>query len=209
VHTSVGAGPRMAAEARARGVDVTMETCPHYLTRTAYDADLGPTAKISPPLRDKENTEGLWQGLLDGMIDTLGTDHVPFRKTGGDLWSEKPGVVSFAWELPLMLHFGVHQRGLALTQLVRMNSYNPARRFGLLGRKGVLAVGADADLVVVDLDAEKTVKHEGKGTSLYDGWTLRGWPVLTISRGRIVAEDGVADPEQAGGGRCATVPDPR
>jgi dihydroorotase (multifunctional complex type) len=209
VHTSVGAGPRMAAEARTRGVDVTMETCPHYLTRTAYDADLGPTAKISPPLRDKENQQGLWQGLLDGMIDTLGTDHVPFRKTGGDLWSEKPGVVSFAWELPLMLHFGVHQRGLALTQLVRMNSYNPARRFGLLDRKGVLAVGADADLVVVDLDAEKTVKHEGKGTCLYDGWTLRGWPVLTVSRGRIVAEDGVADPEQAGRGRCATVPDPR
>lgn len=207
VHTSVGAGPRMAAEARTRGVDVTMETCPHYLMRTAYDADLDATAKISPPLRDEKNREGLWQGLLNGMIDTLGTDHVPFRKTGGDLWSEKPGVVSFAWELPLMLHFGVHLRGLSLTQLVRMNSYNPARRFGLLPRKGVLAVGADADLVVVDLDAEKTVKHDGKGTSLYDGWTLRGWPVLTVSRGRIVAEDGIADPEQAGGGRCATVPD--
>lgn len=209
VHTSVGAGPSMAARARARGVDVTMETCPHYLTRTAWDADLGATAKISPPLRDSSNLEGLWQGLLAGQIDTLGTDHVPFRKNGGDLWSEKPGVVSFAWELPLMLHFGVHKRGLPLTQLVRMNSYNPARRFGLLPRKGLLAVGADADLVVVDLDAEKTVAHTGKGTSLYDGWTLRGWPVLTISRGRIVAEDGVADPAAAGGGRCATVPDPR
>jgi dihydroorotase (multifunctional complex type) len=207
VHTSVGAGPRMAVEARARGVDVMMETCPHYLTRTAYDEDLDATAKISPPLRDASDLEGLWRGLLAGQIDTLGTDHVPFRKNGGDLWSEKPGVVSFAWELPLMLHFGVHQRGLPLTQLVRMNSYNPARRFGLLPRKGVLAVGADADLVVVDLDAEKTVRHSGKGTSLYDGWTLRGWPVLTISRGRVVAENGVADPGQAGGGRCATVPD--
>ncbi len=142
VHTSVGAGPRMAAEARARGVDVTMETCPHYLTRTAYDPDLGATAKISPPLRDQENQDGLWQGLLAGQIDTLGTDHVPFQKNGGDLWSEKPGVVSFAWELPLMLHFGVHERGLPLTQLVRMNSYNPARRFGLLGRKGVLSPSA-------------------------------------------------------------------
>jgi dihydroorotase-like cyclic amidohydrolase len=72
VHTSVGAGPRLAAEARARGVDVTMETCPHYLTRTAYDEDLSATAKISPPLRDPENLEGLWRGLLGGMIDTLG-----------------------------------------------------------------------------------------------------------------------------------------
>lgn len=209
VHTSVGAGPRLAAEARARGVDITMETCPHYLTRTAYDPDLDATAKISPPLRDRENQDGLWRGLLGGMIDTLGTDHVPFRKTGGDLWSEKPGVVSFSCELPLMLHFGVHQRGLPLSQLVRMNSYNPARRFGLLPRKGVLAVGADADMVVVDLDEERTVQHTGKGTSLYDGWKLRGWPVLTISRGRIVAENGVADPGQAGEGRCATVPDPR
>jgi len=132
---------------------------------------------------------------------------VPFRKNGGDLWSEKPGVVSFAWELPLMLHFGVHERGLPLSRLVRLNSYNPARRFGLLPRKGVLAVGADADLVVVDLDAERTVRHTGKGTSLYDGWTLRGWPVLTVARGRIVAEDGVADESARGAGRCVTVPE--
>lgn len=206
VHTSVGAGPRLAAEARTRGVDVTMETCPHYLTRTAWDADLDATAKISPPLRDSANQEGLWQGLLAGQIDTLGTDHVPFRKNGGDLWSEKPGVVSFAWELPLLLHFGVRERGLPLTQLVRMNSYNPARRFGLLPRKGLIAVGADADLVVVDLDLAKTVQHTGKGTSLYDGWTLRGWPVLTLSRGRIVAQDGEPDPAQAGTGRCVTIP---
>jgi dihydroorotase-like cyclic amidohydrolase len=207
VHTSVGAGPGMVEQARARGVDVTMETCPHYLTRTGYDADLGPTAKISPPLRDKENQEGLWQALLKGTIDTLGTDHVPFQKNGGDIWSEKPGVVSFAWELPLMLHFGHHLRGLPLTSLVRLNSYNPARRFGLLPRKGTIAVGADADLVVVDLDLEQEVDHRGKGTCLYQGWKLRGWPVLTVSKGRVVAEDGRVDPEAHGTGRCVTVPD--
>jgi dihydroorotase (multifunctional complex type) len=207
VHTSVGAGPAMAAEARAHGVDVTMETCPHYLTRTAHDPDLDARAKISPPLRDEENRQGLWRGLLAGQIDTLGTDHVPFRKTGGDLWSEKPGVVSFAWELPLMLHFGVHEHGLPLRSLVKLNSYNPAWRFGLLPRKGVLAVGADADLVVVDLDQEQAVQHTGKGTCLYEGWVLRGWPVLTVSRGRVVSENGVVDPEARGGGRCVTVPD--
>ena len=206
VHTSVGRGPRLAQEARTRGVDVTMETCPHYLTRTGYDADLDATAKISPPLRDKKNVDGLWDGLLRGWVDTLGTDHVPFKKTGGDVWSEKPGVVSFAWELPLMLHFGVHQRGLPLWRLVRLNSYNPARRFGLLHRKGVMAVGADADLVVVDLDEERTVEHAGKGTCLYQGWRLRGWPTLTISRGRVVAEGGQVDSAAHGGGRCVTVP---
>ncbi len=207
VHTSVGAGPQMAAQARARGVDVTMETCPHYLTRTAHDDDLDARAKISPPLRDRDDLDTLWQGVLNGWVDTIGTDHVPFQKTGGDLWSEKPGVVSFAWELPLMLHFGVHERGLPLSQLVRMNSYNPARRFGLLPHKGQIAVGADADLVVVDLDEERTVDYDGKGTCLYQGWKLRGWPVLTLSRGRVVAENGKADPDGRGHGRCVTLPD--
>ena len=207
VHTSVGAGPDLAADARARGIDVTMETCPHYLLRTAYDGDLDATAKISPPLRDSENLEGLWRGVLNGSINTLGTDHVPFMKTGGDLWSEKPGVVSFAWELPLMLHFGVLKRGLSLSRLVELNSYNPARRFGLLPRKGIMAVGADADLVVVDLDLEKTIEYTGKGTCLYNGWKLRGWPVLTVSRGRIVAEDGVVDDGEYAKGRCVSVPD--
>lgn len=207
VHTSVGAGPGMAAAARARGVDVTMETCPHYLLRTAHDPDLGPTAKISPPLRDTEQQQGLWGGVLNGSIDTLGTDHVPFTKTGGDLWSEKPGVVSFPWELPLMLHFGVHERGLPLAQLSRLNAFNPAKRFGLLPRKGTIAVGADADLVVVDLDEERVVRHgSGKGTCLYEGWTLRGWPVMTVSRGRVVYEDGQLDEAAAGHGRCVTVP---
>jgi dihydroorotase (multifunctional complex type) len=207
VHTSVGSGPGLAAAARARGVDVTMETCPHYLLRTAYDEDLDARAKISPPLRDRENQEGLWRGVIGGSIDTLGTDHVPFKKSGGDLWTEKPGVVSFAWELALMLHFGVHERGLPLSRLAALNSYNPARRFGLLPRKGVIAVGSDADLVVVDLDLEKSVEASSKGTCLYDGWTLRGWPVLTVSRGRIVAEDGMVDENEHGRGRCVSVPD--
>lgn len=206
VHTSVGRGPRIAAEARARGVDVTVETCPHYLTRTAYDDDLDARAKISPPLRDRHEQDGLWRALLDGAVGTIGTDHVPFRKNGGDLWSEKPGVVSFAWELPLMLHHGVHERGLPLSDLVRMNSYNPARRFGLLPRKGVIQIGADADLVVVDLDEVRPVVHDGKGTCLWEGQRLKGWPVMTFSRGRQVYADGRCDESEQGGGRCVNRP---
>jgi dihydroorotase (multifunctional complex type) len=207
VHTTVAAGPVMAAEARGRGIDVTIETCPHYLTRTAYDPDLDARAKISPPLRDREELEGLWRGIFDGTVGTLGTDHVPFQKTGADVWKEKPGVVSFAWELPLMLHFGVHERGLSLNRLVELNSYNPARRFGLYPRKGALEVGSDADLVVVDLDEERVVEHTGKGTCLYEGWKLRGWPVLTVARGRIVYENGKVDQQAYGHGNCVTVPD--
>jgi dihydroorotase (multifunctional complex type) len=206
VHTTAAKGPLMAAAARARGVDVTIETCPHYLTRTAYDPDLDSRAKISPPLRDTEQLEGLWRGVMNGTVGTIGTDHVPFKKNGGDLWKEKPGVVTFPWELALMLHFGVHQRGMSLSRLVELNSYNAARQFGLYPRKGAIAVGSDADFVVVDLDEERVVTHEGKGTCLYEGWNLRGWPVMTISRGRIVYEEGGVVEKETGHGLCVTVP---
>jgi len=207
VHTSVGMGPVLAAEARARGVHVTVETCPHYLTRTAYDADLDMRAKISPPLRDQEEQDGLWRGILNGTVYSLGTDHVPFLpKKGEDLWTELPGVVSFPWELSLMLHFGVHQRGLPLSQLVQLNSMNPAKRFGLWPRKGNIDVGFDADLVLVDLDEERTVHHTGKGTCIYEGWTLKGWPVTTIARGAVVYENGQVDASKHGRGRCLSVP---
>ena len=207
VHTSVGMGPVLAAEAQARGVHVTVETCPHYLTRTAYDSDLDMRAKISPPLRDKEEQEGLWRGVLNGSVYSLGTDHVPFLpKKREDLWTELPGVVSFPWELSLMLHFGVHQRGLPLSRLVQINSANPARRFGLWPRKGNIEVGFDADMVMVDLDEERTVEHTGKGTCIYEGWKLKGWPVLTVARGAVLYENGAIDESLFGRGRCVTIP---
>jgi dihydroorotase (multifunctional complex type) len=207
VHTSVGMGPVLAAEARARGIHVTVETCQHYLTRTAYDTDLDMRAKISPPLRDKEEQDGLWRGILNGSVYSLGTDHVPFLpKKGEDLWTELPGVVSFPWELALMLHFGVHQRGLPLSRLVQLNSAHPAQRFGLWPRKGNIEVGFDADLVLVDLDEERTVRHTGKGTCIYEGWKLKGWPVLTVARGAVVYENGAVDESHYGRGRCLSVP---
>lgn len=208
VHTTVGQGPVVAEAARARGVDVTIETCPHYLTRSCYDPDLDMRAKISPPLRDRDEIEGLWRGIFAGRVRSLGSDHVPFfPKEGKDLWKEKPGIVSFPWELPLLLNEGVHNRGLPLSRLVEMNSYTPARRFGLYPRKGSLTVGADADLVLVDLDEEREVVHDGKGTCIYEGMRLRGWPVLTVARGRVVFEEGKVDPDASGRGRCVTRPD--
>jgi dihydroorotase-like cyclic amidohydrolase len=208
VHTTAGASPVVAEAARARGVDVTIETCPHYLTRTAYDPDLDMRAKISPPLRDREEVEGLWRAMLNGTIRSLGSDHVPFfPKEGKDLWAEKPGIVSFPWELALLLNEGVHKRGLPLTRLVELNSYGPARRFGLYPKKGSLLVGADADLVLVDLDEEHEVVHDGKGTCIYEGMRLQGWPVLTVSRGRVVFEDGEVDESTSGAGLCVTRPD--
>jgi dihydroorotase-like cyclic amidohydrolase len=197
----------VAEAARARGVDVTIETCPHYLTRTAYDSDLDMRAKISPPLRDRQEVEGLWRAMFNGTVRSLGSDHVPFfPKEGKDLWAEKPGIVSFPWELALLLSEGVHLRGLTLQRLVELNSYGPARRFGLYPRKGSLQIGADADLVLVDVDEERVVEHEGKGTCIYEGMSLKGWPVLTVSRGRVVFEDGEIDADASGHGLCVTRP---
>ncbi len=207
VHTSVGAGPDLAAEARARGMDVTVETCPHYLTRTAYDKDLDMTAKISPPLRDEEQKEWLWRGMLSDKIGSLGSDHVPFKpKKGEDLWTEFPGAVSFPWELPLLITHGVHNRGLTLQQLSTVNSYGPAKRFGLAPQKGSLEPGTDADIVLVDLDEERVVRHEGHGTCIYEGMKLKGWPIMTISNGRVVYENGDVDESAFGRGRCLTRP---
>ena len=207
VHTSVGEGPDLAADARARGVDVTVETCQHYLTRTAYDPDLDMRAKISPPLRDEQQREWLWRGILAGKVGSIGSDHVPFLpKEGKDIWKEFPGVVSFPWELPLLITHGVQRRGLSLQRLSALNSYGPARRFGFYPRKGSLEPGTDADLVLVDLDEERTVRHEGRGTCIYEGMPLKGWPVMTISNGRVAYEDGEVDAAAFGRGRCLTRP---
>jgi dihydroorotase-like cyclic amidohydrolase len=89
---------------------------------------------------------------------------------------------------------------------VQLNSYHPARRFGLWPKKGSLQVGADADLVLVDLDEERTVHHTGHGTCIYEGWPLRGWPVLTLSRGEVLYENGKIDDTAYGRGRCVTRP---
>ena len=103
-----------------------------------------------------------------------------------------------------MLHHGVHQRGLSLQRLVQINAANPARRFGIYPNKGSLNPGTDADLVLVDLEIEKEVVHQGKGTCIYEGLMLKGWPVMTISRGRIICEDGQVDEDSYGRGKCLT-----
>ena len=207
VHTTAGEGGELAAAARAEGIDVCIETCPHYLVRTAYDSDIGVEAKISPPLRDAEQKEWLWKGILNGNIYSLGSDHVPFfPKKRENVWTEKPGVVSFPWELSLMLHHGVHQRGLSLQRLVQINAANPARRFGIYPNKGSLNPGTDADLVLVDPGIEKEVVHKDKGTCIYEGMKLKGWPVMTISRGRVICENGQIDEDSFGRGKCLIHP---
>jgi allantoinase len=212
VHTSVAAGPILGAEARAKGLDVTIETCPHYLIRTCYDEDLDMRAKISPPLRDKTEKEGLWKAMLNDEIGNIGSDHVPFfPKKGVDVWTEKPGVVSFPWELPLLITEGVINRGMTMQQLVNVNSFGPAKRFGIYPSKGSLEVGTDADMVLVDMDEERSVHHpdDAKGYCIYEGMKLKGWPAITISNGKVIFENDEVTDAAFGTGRCVTRPEPK
>ena len=182
---------------RARHPDAVVyaETCPHFLTHHK-ELPLGALGKINPPLRSRADVEAVWAGIADGTVDTIGSDHVARRKEkkAGSIWTASAGFPGSGAILPVLLSEGVRKRGLPLTRVVALTSANPARALGLHPRKGSLEVGADADVAVVDLDLAREVRPEVFGSyadySLYDGWTLRGWPVVTIVRGRIVMLDG-------------------
>lgn len=188
---------------RRRHPDVTVyaETCPHFLTHDR-DMPLGALGKINPPLRSRAEVDAVWAGVLDGTIDTVGSDHVARRKEkkSGSIWKSSAGFPGSGAILPVLLSEGVHRRGLGLPRLVSLTSGNAARALGVYPRKGSLQPDADADVVIVDLSLEREVRHEMFGSyadySLYDGWTMRGWPVLTMVRGRVVMKDGqiVGDP---------------
>ncbi len=200
VHISIPEGIRYVAQARKEGVHVTAETCPHYLFFDHADFErIGPAAKCAPPIRSRENVEALWQCVLEGLVDTIGSDHSPCtwaEKAPGmdDIWKAWGGISGIQSMLPALLSEGVHKRGLPLQQLVRLTSSNPARIFGLYPQKGALLPGSDADLAVVDLDREFTLRTEDlfyrNKHSAYAGRTFKGQVVRTLVRGVTVFQDG-------------------
>ncbi|MBI3998743.1 MAG: allantoinase AllB [Armatimonadetes bacterium] len=200
-HMSTADAAALVAQAKQRGLPVTAETCPHYLTFTE-DAleEYGPFAKCDPPLRPRETVERLWEAIRARTVDVLGTDHAPFLLEERapffeDIWSAPSGLPGLEEFLPLMLR-ATSQGRLTLPYLVRLTSENAARLFGLWPRKGRLAARADADLVLVDLRAERVHDHRTLQTKardvalIYDGMRLRGLPVMTIVRGRVVMRNG-------------------
>ena len=180
---------------RRRHQEIYVETCPHYLTLTK-DAPLGNIAKVNPPLRGEEDVEALWKAIASGLVDTVGSDHCPFLKDDkeGTIWDAKTGFPGSSTMLPVLLSEGVHKRGISIEKIAELTSYNPAKIFNLFPRKGTIKVGSDADFCVVDLDMSRKVDHEMllscSDFSVYDGWTLKGWPVMTIVRGKTVMKDG-------------------
>jgi dihydropyrimidinase len=189
-----------------------IETCPHYLTHTTEFGNL--IGKVTPPIRSKSDLQSMWSSLRNGIIDTIGTDHVANRlemKMGkGDIWSALSGFPGIATMLPVLLTKGVNEDRIGIERLAEVTSYNTARIFGLYPKKGTIQPGSDADLTIVDLDLEKTVTPEllqsYSDYTIYDGWKLRGWPVMTIVRGSIIMEDGQVANEALGHGEFIARP---
>jgi dihydropyrimidinase len=194
VHVSAKESLDALAEAKRAGWRVTVETESHYLTETA-DSPAGALAKVIPPVREEGDLEALWSALAGGLVETVGSDHVAAsrERKRGSIWDAQLGFPGIATILPVLLSEGVNAGRISLAQVVAVTSANPARILGLPG-KGTLLPGMDADLVVVDLDLERVVAAEMLGSasdfSIYEGRTLRGWPVVTVCRGAVVMQDG-------------------
>ena len=174
---------------------VWVETCPHYLTFTYQDIK-GALGKVNPPLRTAEDNESLWQAIADGLVDTIGSDHIArsnHDKEGG-LWNAKSGFPGSYAILPVLFTEGHLKRQISLPRIVELTSTNSARIFGLYPRKGTLLPGSDADLVIVDPSVERSFRandlHSGSDFSLYEGRRIKGWPSMVMVRGKTVVEGG-------------------
>jgi len=195
VHLSSREGVKAVETLRSQGFRPFVETCPHYLTISVSEYS-GFQGKVNPPIRFQEDIDALWIALEKGLIDVIGSDHVTHSKQDkcqDTIWSSLPGLPGSGTILPVLLSEGVNKGRLSLQRLAELACANPARLYGL-PQKGNIVVGADADLVLVDLGLEKTVTAEAlassAGFTVYEGWRLKGWPTLTMLRGKVVARDG-------------------
>jgi allantoinase len=188
-------------DAKNKNINVTSETCPHYLVFDHDDfEEIGPAAKCAPPIRSRQAVDEMWNLVLEGKVDTIASDHSPCLwedKAPGmhDIWKAWGGISGVQTMLPAILTEGVHKRGLRLEDVARMMAANPARIFGLYPKKGALVPGSDADITVVDLDAEWTLSAEDlfykNKHSAYIGYSFKGKVEQTFVRGKPVFQDGV------------------
>ncbi|MDI3256997.1 MAG: allantoinase [Kyrpidia sp.] len=203
VHASSARVVRLIQAAKDEGADVTVETCPHYLTLTTEDAErLGGVAKCAPPLRSREEVDALWEAVADGAVDTVGSDHSPCppsmkEDSEGNIFRIWGGISGAQSTLNVLLEEGHHRRSVPLETIVQLASTNPAKRFGLYPQKGTITPGSDADLVLVDLRAAWVLHRENlyyrHPHSPYVGRSFRGRIRATLLRGRPVYTDGVLE----------------
>ena len=200
VHVSSDKGLTAVQEARKAGAAVTAQTCPQYLVLGAdsYDRMDGHLFSASPALRTLADQTVLWKGLRDRIVDFVATDHCPFtreQKAWRGSFTELPyGLPGVETLLPILYSEGVGKGRLAVTDIPRLLSEGPAQTYGLDGHKGAIEIGMDADLVIFDptleWETKATFLHMRTDFSPYEGWTMTGKAVSTISRGEIIVQDG-------------------
>lgn len=193
VHMTVKEGLPLLAKAKAEGVNVVTETCVQYLTQNTDCVD-PILSKVNPPIREPDDNEKLWEAVRDGSIDVVATDHAPVPKSmKQEFWDAIPGMPGVETFLPLMLSEGVNKGRISLEKLVDVCCYKPARKFGLTPQKGILNVGSDADLVLIDMKKEAKAPenpvYSNSDFSTVAGKKITGWPVMTMVRGNIVVKD--------------------
>ena len=188
--------------ARAAGQLLTAETCPQYLVFTDQDyyGDIGKAAGLicAPSIKSKLDQDALWQGLKDGTLSAVATDHCPYSReqkfSGGNDFSLVPGgMAGVETRLPVLFHYGVNEGKLSLTQFAYVWAEGPARSFGLFPRKGTIAIGSDADLVIFDPDQQWTLRatdlHMNTDCLAYEGIPVTGRPLMIILGGEVLVED--------------------
>jgi dihydropyrimidinase/allantoinase len=177
-----------------RELDVRLEVTLHHLA-LSYETYADQRGKVNPPIRSEADREALWEGVLRGDVDWVCSDHACCSEAHkeGDMWAALPGFGGSALMYPYLLTEGTH-RGLPIGRIVELASTNPARAFGLVPSKGAIAIGADADLAIVDMHATHPVTAErllsAQDFTPFEGMDLTGWPVQTLLRGRVVLREG-------------------
>ncbi|MFR4987636.1 dihydroorotase [Anaerotruncus colihominis] len=197
VHMTSEAAMRCLKELKKKNRNLYAEATSAHLGLDAADP-IGLMAKMIPPIRSKEDKEALWQGVREDIVDTFGTDNVTRsladKQLEKGLWGSKTGYAVLGTHLPVLLDEGYHKHGLPLKQIIRKATMAPAKIFGMYPRKGTIQVGSDADLVIIDLDMVKKVDPALIGScsdfSIFQGKELKGWPIMTIVNGEVIAEDG-------------------
>ncbi len=201
VHLSARRALAACVGTRRRGFPLYVETRPLFLhfTKQAYEGPDGPVYLGQPPLREEDDREALWEGLRHKTIDVVATDHAPWTRAqkmnpAPTITKFRPGAADLQVMLPMLFSEGVTKRRITVERFVALSSYNPAKLFGLQPRKGQIVAGADADIAIWDPELQKTVRggeeYSRAAFSVYEGWRVAGWPVVTIRRGEIVCERG-------------------
>ena len=196
VHIGSQGAMNAIRDEKMNGTKIYVETCPHYLT-LSFESQKGYLAKVMPPIRSSKDVDAIWNEVNYGTVDSIGTDHVAnqlkLKLGGNDVWGALAGFPGIGTMLPILISEGINRNRITLQQLVELTSLKTSKIFGMFPKKGIIQRDSDADIVLVDLKKENKVSNQFldgfSDYTVYDGWNLKGWPVKTLVRGEVVAED--------------------